>query len=80
MHGLSSCNSQAQLPHDTWYLHGPGIKSLSFALQGEFLTAWEASESSSLRRMPASDFRRIIELENHHFMTLNEIIQARVFR
>ena len=36
--GLSSCGSRAQLLHGTWGLLGPGLKPVSPALAGGFLT------------------------------------------
>ena len=37
-HGLSSCGAQAQLPCGMWDFPGPGIKPVSLASQGGFLT------------------------------------------
>ena len=37
-HVLSSCDTQAQLPCGIWDSPGPGIKPVSLALQGGFLT------------------------------------------
>ena len=34
----SSCGAWAQLPRSMWNLPGPGIESMSLALQGRFLT------------------------------------------
>ena len=36
--GLSSCGAQAQLLHGMWDLPGPGLKPVSPALAGRFLT------------------------------------------
>ena len=36
--GFSSCGTQAHLPHGIWNLPGPGIKPMSLALAGKFLT------------------------------------------
>ena len=36
--GLSRFSAQAQLPHETWRLPGPGIYLMSPAFQGRFLT------------------------------------------
>ena len=37
-HRHNGCGSQALLLHDMWDLPGPGIKPLSPALEGRFLT------------------------------------------
>ena len=37
-HGLSSCGAQASLLCGMWDLPGPGLKPVSPALAGEFLT------------------------------------------
>ena len=41
-----SCGAQAQLPLDTWSLHGPGIESMSPALSGGFLTTGPPGQPS----------------------------------
>ena len=45
-YGLSSC-AQAQLPHGMWNLPGPGIKLVSPALAGGFLTTGPPGEFSA---------------------------------
>ena len=47
VHGLSSCGSRAQLLHGMWDLPGPGIKPVSPALTGGFLTITPAGKSLS---------------------------------
>ena len=43
---LSSCGAWAQLLHDMWDLPEPGIKSMSSAFQGRFLTTGPPGKSS----------------------------------
>ena len=43
--GLSSCGSQAQLPHGIWNLPGPGIEPVSPPLAGGFLTIGSLGKS-----------------------------------
>ena len=45
--GLSSCDTWAYLPHGMWNIPGPGIKPMSSALAGRFVTT-EPPEKSSL--------------------------------
>ena len=46
-HRLSSCGAQAQLLHGMWDLPGPGIKPVSPALAGGFLTIMPPGKSQS---------------------------------
>ena len=43
--GFSSCGKWAQLPHAMWSLPRPGIKPVSLALAGEFLTTGPPGKS-----------------------------------
>ena len=44
--GLSTCGTWAYLPCGMWNLSGPGIKSVSPALEGEFFTTVPPGKSS----------------------------------
>ena len=46
---LSSCGTWAELPHGTWNLPGPGIKCMSPAVAGRFLTAGPSRKSPAVR-------------------------------
>ena len=54
--GLRSCGVQAQLLHGTWNLPGPGIKPMSPALAGGFLTTKEAHRYSSQLTISLAQF------------------------
>ena len=45
---FSSASTQAQLPHSTWTLPGPGIEPTSLALAGGFLTTGPPGKSREL--------------------------------
>ena len=47
-HRLSSCGAQAQLLHGIWDLPGPGLKPVSPALAGGFLTTAPPGKSDKL--------------------------------
>ena len=44
-HGLQRCDTRAQLPHSMWDLPGQGIKPMSPALAGRFLTTGPPGKS-----------------------------------
>ena len=47
LQGFSSCDAWVQLPHGMWNLPGPGIKPMSHALAGRFLTSGPPGKSSN---------------------------------
>ena len=46
--GFSSCGSWAELLHGMWNLPGPGVESVSPALEGGFLTIGPPGNSKDL--------------------------------
>ena len=53
--GLCSCGAQAQLPHHRWSLPRPGIKPVSPALAGRFLTTGLPGKSMKVKILASSN-------------------------
>ena len=79
-HGLSSCGVQAQLLRGMWDLPGPGLKPVSPALAGGFLTTVPPGKppcpwfwSSAVIKSPSAHIQRyFMTKKNIHKMWLNE--------
>ena len=57
VHGLSSGGSRVELPHGMWNPPGPGIKPVSPALVGRFLTVGHLGSPRASYILPAWDLK-----------------------